>query len=268
MGLITSNPNKGAIVNSELASDEVLNKIVEEIGRAVNELKEHVENWSAIVNSELASDEVLNKIVEEIGRAVNELKEHVENWHLLSSKVYFVMQVEPLILRIHTLGLNLFQQLKASQHCLPDELSSEHLQNCSQKLKLLGHEETTSIVKEDITEQLENVGPNLEVLAKIADSLGLRTNQEVLIEAVALERLKENAEQSEKNAEAEYIDKMITVVTRMHDHLVMLKQAQSSSPVPIPADFCCPLSLELMTDPVIVASGQTYERAYIKNWIE
>ncbi|XP_020210361.1 U-box domain-containing protein 4 [Cajanus cajan] len=222
----------------------------------------------AIVNSELASDEVLNKIVEEIGRAVNELKEHVENWHLLSSKVYFVMQVEPLILRIHTLGLNLFQQLKASQHCLPDELSSEHLQNCSQKLKLLGHEETTSIVKEDITEQLENVGPNLEVLAKIADSLGLRTNQEVLIEAVALERLKENAEQSEKNAEAEYIDKMITVVTRMHDHLVMLKQAQSSSPVPIPADFCCPLSLELMTDPVIVASGQTYERAYIKNWID
>jgi len=43
-----------------------------------------------IVNSELASDEVLSKILEEIGLAVNELKEHVENWHLLSSKVYFV----------------------------------------------------------------------------------------------------------------------------------------------------------------------------------
>lgn len=44
----------------------------------------------AIVYSELASDEVLNKILEEIDLAVNELKEHVENWHLLSSKVYFV----------------------------------------------------------------------------------------------------------------------------------------------------------------------------------
>ena len=54
----------------------------------------------------------------------------------------------------------------------------------------------------------------------------------------------------------------------MHERLVMLKQAQSISPVPIPADFCCPLSLELMTDPVIVASGQTYERAFIKNWID
>ncbi|RDX84863.1 U-box domain-containing protein 4, partial [Mucuna pruriens] len=178
-----------------------------------------------------------------------------------------VMQVEPLISRIHTSGLNIFQQLKASQH-LPDELSSEHLQHCSQKLKLLGHEETSPVIKEAITKQLENVGPSSEVLAKIADSLGLRSNQEVLIEAVALERLKENAEQSEKTAEAEYIDQMIAVVTRTHDHLVMLKQAQSSSPVPIPADFCCPLSLELMTDPVIVASGQTYERAFIKNWID
>ncbi|KAK7305507.1 hypothetical protein VNO77_43413 [Canavalia gladiata] len=222
----------------------------------------------AIVDSELASNEMLNKILEEIGHAVNELKEHVENWHLLSSKIYFVMQVEPLISRIHTSGLNIFQQLKASQQSLPDELSSEYLQHCAQKLKLLGHEETSSVIKEAITEQLENVGPNSEVLAKIADSLGLRSNQEVLIEAVALERLKENAEQTEKTAEAEYIDQMIAVVTRMHERLVMLKQAQSSSPVPIPADFCCPLSLELMTDPVIVASGQTYERTFIKNWID
>ena len=44
----------------------------------------------AIVNSELASDEVLNKKFEELGHAVDELREHIESWHLLSSKVYFV----------------------------------------------------------------------------------------------------------------------------------------------------------------------------------
>lgn len=142
------------------------------------------------------------------------------------------------------------------------------MQHCVLKLKLLGHEETSSVIKEAITELLDGVGPSSEILAKIADSLDLRSNQEVLIEAVALEKLKENAEQSEKTAEAEYIDQMISVVTRMHERLVMLKQAQSCSPVPVPADFCCPLSLELMTDPVIVASGQTYERAFIKNWID
>ncbi|XP_061991217.1 U-box domain-containing protein 11-like [Rosa rugosa] len=33
-------------------------------------------------------------------------------------------------------------------------------------------------------------------------------------------------------------------------------------------DFICPISLELMRDPVIVATGQTYERSYIQRWID
>ncbi|KAK7290368.1 hypothetical protein RIF29_04735 [Crotalaria pallida] len=222
----------------------------------------------AIVNSELASDEVLCKMFEELGHAVDELREHIENWHLLSSKVYFVIQAEPLISRIWTSGLNIFEQLKAFHHCLPDELSSEQLEHCVQKLKHLRQDETSSVIKEAIREQSDGVGPSSEVMTKIADSLDLRSNEEVLIEAVALEKLKENAEQTENTAEAEYIDQLIAVVTCMHERLVMLKQAQSCSPVQVPADFCCPLSLELMTDPVIVASGQTYERAFIKNWID
>lgn len=38
--------------------------------------------------------------------------------------------------------------------------------------------------------------------------------------------------------------------------------------VVIPDDFLCPISLELMRDPVIVATGQTYERSYIQRWID
>lgn len=36
----------------------------------------------------------------------------------------------------------------------------------------------------------------------------------------------------------------------------------------VPDDFLCPISLELMRDPVIVATGQTYERSYIQRWID
>ncbi|EFJ12670.1 ubiquitin-protein ligase, PUB13 [Selaginella moellendorffii] len=36
----------------------------------------------------------------------------------------------------------------------------------------------------------------------------------------------------------------------------------------IPEDFRCPISLELMKDPVIVATGQTYERSYIQKWLD
>ncbi|XP_065856259.1 U-box domain-containing protein 11-like [Euphorbia lathyris] len=44
-----------------------------------------------------------------------------------------------------------------------------------------------------------------------------------------------------------------------------LKKADAPA---IPDDFLCPISLELMRDPVIVATGQTYERSYIQRWID
>ncbi|CAI5483711.1 unnamed protein product [Closterium sp. Yama58-4] len=43
------------------------------------------------------------------------------------------------------------------------------------------------------------------------------------------------------------------------------KKAESNGPT-IPEEFMCPLSLTVMTDPVIIASGQTYERASIERW--
>uniref|UniRef100_A0A5B7BSA5 RING-type E3 ubiquitin transferase n=1 Tax=Davidia involucrata TaxID=16924 RepID=A0A5B7BSA5_DAVIN len=38
--------------------------------------------------------------------------------------------------------------------------------------------------------------------------------------------------------------------------------------VTIPKDFCCPISLDLMQDPVIVSTGQTYDRTSISQWME
>ena len=31
-----------------------------------------------------------------------------------------------------------------------------------------------------------------------------------------------------------------------------------------PKDYCCPLSLHLMTDPVVAADGITYERSWVE----
>lgn len=36
----------------------------------------------------------------------------------------------------------------------------------------------------------------------------------------------------------------------------------------IPDEFRCPISLELMKDPVIICTGQTYDRSCIKKWLE
>ena len=44
----------------------------------------------AIVDSEIASDEVLTKAFDELGQSVDELRDLFENWQPLASKVYFV----------------------------------------------------------------------------------------------------------------------------------------------------------------------------------
>ncbi|KAL1289818.1 hypothetical protein AAHE18_20G086300 [Arachis hypogaea] len=42
---------------------------------------------------------------------------------------------------------------------------------------------------------------------------------------------------------------------------------RKSGPMPLPPEeLRCPISLQLMSDPVIIASGQTYERACIEKW--
>ncbi|KAH7431414.1 hypothetical protein KP509_08G047000 [Ceratopteris richardii] len=42
----------------------------------------------------------------------------------------------------------------------------------------------------------------------------------------------------------------------------------SCHPLTPPQEFVCPISLQIMSDPVIISSGQTYERVCIEKWFE
>ncbi|KAI3808543.1 hypothetical protein L1987_24496 [Smallanthus sonchifolius] len=202
-----------------------------------------------------------------MGQSIDELRKVLEDAHPLMSKVYFVLKIESLLTKVQTRGLDLFDLLQSCEG-LPDGLSLTSLEHCMQKIKQMGYEKTSAIVSEAIKDQLDGTQPGSGIRSKIADLLSLKSNQELLIELVALENLKENAEQLEKIRDVEYIEEMINLVTYMHDCFIEIKQSQCGDSVPIPPDFCCPLSLELMTDPVIVASGQTYERGCIRSWID
>ncbi|CAN0927412.1 U-box domain-containing protein 15 [Linum grandiflorum] len=46
------------------------------------------------------------------------------------------------------------------------------------------------------------------------------------------------------------------------------KSLSKSPSLIIPHEFLCPITLEIMVDPVIIASGQTYERESIQKWLE
>ncbi|KAL1565353.1 U-box domain-containing protein 4 [Salvia divinorum] len=221
-----------------------------------------------IADAEIISDEMLQRALEGILQSVDELKEICESWQPLMSKVYFVLQVEPLMSKIRNHGLEIVELLNSADQCLPVELSSASLEQYLQKIEHVEFEQTSSIIMGAIKDHVGGCGASEESLAEVGDCLGLKSNEELLIEVVALEKLKENAEQEDKSSEVDYIDQMIGLVIHMHELLVTAKQLETCNPVAIPPDFCCPLSLELMTDPVIVASGQTYERAFIRRWID
>ncbi|KAG2308134.1 hypothetical protein Bca4012_082829 [Brassica carinata] len=222
---------------------------------------------AAVLNSDLVLEEKLCKSFQELTQDVDHSRDLFTNWHAFSSKVYFVLQIESLIPKMRETIVDTFQFLKSSKHDLPDELSPASLEKCLEKIKHLSYEEISSVIDGALRDHRDSVGPTPEILVKIGENTGLRSNQEILIEAVALERQKEIAEQSENNADVEFLDQLIVIVNRMHERLLLIKQTQTSS-VSILADFFCPLSLEVMTDPVIVSSGQTYEKAFIKRWID
>ncbi|XP_059280550.1 U-box domain-containing protein 4-like isoform X1 [Lycium ferocissimum] len=222
----------------------------------------------SIVDVEAASGELLLEAFAALAQRVDELRELFETWEPLCSKVYFVLQAEALIGKIRTCSLEILELLKSCHKCLPADVTLTTLELYILKIKYVDYELISMTITKVIKAQVEGLGTSPDSFAKIADCLSLNSNEELLLELVALEKLKENAEQAEKTDDVEYIEQMITLVSHMHDCFVTVKQSQSCTTVPIPPDFCCPLSLELMTDPVIVASGQTYERAFIRRWID
>ncbi|KAI8542078.1 hypothetical protein RHMOL_Rhmol08G0111000 [Rhododendron molle] len=273
-------PVLDVVFDAGIASEERFQKAFAELGHSVNELKEIFGNFHPLTSKiyfipvaisstaflfwQFPSSRYLEK-----GRIDLDI---IEGKTQDSGRVCCgggpdVLQVETLISKIRPSIVEIFKWLKYFD-CLPLELNASSLELCVQKIFQIGVEQTSAIISQAIREQVDGSGPSSKSLAKFEDHLSLRSNQELLIEAVALTRLKENAEQAEENSEADYFDQMIALVTHMHEGLVKVKQSESSNPIPTPAEFCCPLSLELMRDPVILASGQTYERGFIKKWID
>ncbi|PSS14114.1 U-box domain-containing protein [Actinidia chinensis var. chinensis] len=76
--------------------------------------------------------------------------------------------------------------------------------------------------------------------------------------------------------EDEDFDFSVQAVDRAAQTLFELKELKKKKPVSLklsqssacPEEFRCPISKEIMRDPVIVATGQTYDRPFIQRWLK
>lgn len=105
-------------------------------------------------------------------------------------------------------------------------------------------------------------------LVLMIESLKLASNQELLNERIALEKERIKGEEDILNRDSDQINHIISFMPQIQDRMMKLESFNSINGMKIPPYFQCPLSLELMLDPVIVASGQTYERASIQRWLD
>lgn len=235
-----------------LQPERKIYQTTEEILKLLNPMVE------SIGHINLASNDVVGMAVEQLVQYINEWRELFENWHPLTSRVHRALRAELLTTRIQNSIVEVVRLLNDSCQYLPARLNLPSFEHFIQEENSISFR-MQSIATAEVTQK------PLERFENVSHWLGFSSNMEMLIEIVALEKLM-NAKQSENRSELDYIHQLIALLVRKHCHLFMLKRYHND--VLIPADYFCPLSLNLMEDPVIVASGRTYERAYIRKWLE
>ncbi|CAL5432653.1 unnamed protein product [Camellia sinensis] len=242
-----------------------------------------------VVDYTIPSDEVLCKECEELDIAVNEAREFMESWSLKMSKIYSVLQSEPLVMKIQSSSLEICHILCRLLQSFPStstftgvqvcmkldwltvpsaQLNSGYLlQHCMQELQCLKFERISECIEEALKSQRKGMVPPSEHLIRIVESLSLTSNQDFLRESIALEKERMMAQVNGVKGEIDQIN-IIGLMSHIRDCMVKLESFKAMNGVPIPSYFRCPLSLELMSDPVIVASGQTYDRTSIHKWLD
>ncbi|CAL9097600.1 unnamed protein product [Musa acuminata var. zebrina] len=218
-----------------------------------------------VFDPELPFDEHLMKELEELDVAVNEARELVEKGPQRMSKIYTVLQSEPILLKVQKSALEICH---FSSALLQSSSLSAHIQNCIQELQYAEQDTVSELIDHALKDLKANIIPSIEDLIKIMATLCLTSNQELLMESIALEKERMKAELKSKAEVVDHINQVIVLVTHICYCIEKLEQFGVLNGHPVPSHFRCPLSLQLMLDPVIVASGQTYERSFIQKWLD
>ncbi|KAJ6352256.1 hypothetical protein OIU76_001464 [Salix suchowensis] len=221
-----------------------------------------------VVDYSISSDEVLCKECEELDTAVNEAREFLENWCPQMSKICSVQQSEALLKKIQCSALAICQVLCRLLQSSPAASTLTIVQHCMQELQGSKPETITELIEEALRSLRDDVSPCTDLLMKLTEALGLTSNQELLKESVAVEKERMDVKANKAKGDLDQIDQIVDVISHIRNWLLKVERFDPKSGAPIPPYFRCPLSLELMLDPVIVASGQTYDRMSIQKWLD
>uniref|UniRef100_A0A0D9X902 RING-type E3 ubiquitin transferase n=1 Tax=Leersia perrieri TaxID=77586 RepID=A0A0D9X902_9ORYZ len=113
------------------------------------------------------------------------------------------------------------------------------------------------------------------ILERLAKKLELQTLADLRAETMAIKKLinERNGQSGDSTKQIiELLNKFKEVAgvdeKNVLGEVSVTKSLDKCPSLMIPNDFLCPITFAIMTDPVIVASGQTYERRSIQKWLD
>ncbi|TKY62354.1 U-box domain-containing protein 3 [Spatholobus suberectus] len=221
-----------------------------------------------IVDYKIPLDENLYRECEELDMQVNEAREFIEKWGPNMSKIHSVLQSGELLIKLQNSSHKICHMIVRSLKSPASVSVLANLQQYMQELQCLKKEPAMVYIEEALRNQRDNIEPCYDHLKEIIGLLKFTSNQELLKESIAVEKERSNAEVNKTKGDLDEINQFVNLVCNLRDYVMKIEHPGVKSGVSIPPYFRCPLSLELMLDPVIVASGQTYERQSIQKWLD
>lgn len=221
-----------------------------------------------VMDYKIPSDVNLCKECENLDMRVNEARDFIEKWSPKMSKIHSVLQGGTLLIKLQSSSLDICHMIVRSLQSPPSASVLANLQHYIQELQCLKKEMAMVYIEEALRSQRDNVEPCKEHLKEIIELLKLTSNQELLKESIAVEKERLNAETNKMKGDLVEMNEIVILVRTLRDYVMKTECPVVKSGLSIPPYFCCPLSLELMLDPVIVASGQTYERQSMQKWLD
>ncbi|XP_068331030.1 U-box domain-containing protein 14-like [Pyrus communis] len=223
---------------------------------------------------QLGEEEVV--ALESLGEALNSAKQLIKSVNQ-GSKLYQALQRDEIIDKFHQMTVKIeaalskipYEKFDMSEEvCEQIELVHAQFKRAKEKKDCLD-----SQLEMDLAVAVRDTDLDPAVIKRLSEKLYLRTINDLKKESLAFH---EWVIASDGDL-GDHFEKMQSLLKKLKDLVLMenpevdnsehdKSTVKHRSPV-IPDDFRCPISLELMKDPVIVSTGQTYERSCIQKWL-
>ncbi|KAL2486511.1 U-box domain-containing protein 13 [Abeliophyllum distichum] len=241
-----------------------------------------------------SKDQIPDDSIKSLASLVNALESAKELLRFGSegSKIYLVLEREQVVEKFQEVTALLEQALSGipfEKLDISDEIKEQFELVLAQFRRAKGRVDSPDVeVYEDLLSlysKNNDAAGDTDVLRRLVDKLQLGGIADLTQESLALHEMVA----ATGGDPEESIEKMSMLLKKIKDFVqtenpnidspLMEKSIPASSsgkvstegiqknPV-IPDDFRCPISLELMKDPVIVSTGQTYERSCIEKWLK